>query len=473
MPINDEHPSYIDMADRWQRCRDVAAGSDSVKAAGRRYLPRPSGMEHLGEYAAYISRASFFNAMSRSIDGLAGAIFQKPPVVTVPPAIESFLPDISLADESFDMLALDVTREVLTVGRAVVLVDMGTESIGNRPYMLTLGAENLISWKTERRGGDSVLVRAVLREVVERADEDDESRIRTDVQYRELALSDDGFYIWRIHVRLPRAHLRDANAAIWIPTEWETPSRRGDPLPFIPLTVINASGLGVRVGRPPLIDLADVNLSHYRSSADREHSLHFVSMPTPWVSGLKGDGKLKIGSSVAWELAEGGRAGMLEHSGEGIGAIRENMEEKTRQMAALGARLLEEQPRTQETATAVGMRHSGEQASLRTIASVVDTGLSQALRRVAWWAGTKAAPADVKASVELNKDFMATKLTARELQALVSTWQSDGMSWETLHANLARGGVMRPDVSAEEEQAAIVRGGGGTPPRLELGNGVN
>lgn len=472
MAIDAAHPQYLDMAERWQRCRDVASGSDAVKAGGTKYLPCPPGMRAFDGYPAYVTRASFFNAMSRTIDGLGGAIFSKEPDITVPSKIKAaWLDNITLADMTLKMLALHVVREVLTVGRALVLVDYSKAA--SRPYMAVYPAESLVSWQSERRGGDSTLVRAVLREHVEGPDPNDENKITSNEQYRELVLPPSGEYKSRVHVRLPRAHLRDQSKTVWVASEWVTPGRLGDPFPFIPLTIFGASRLGPGVDRPPLIDLVDVNLSHYRSSADREHSLFYVSQPTPWVAGAKGDGPLLIGSSVAWNLEADGRAGMLEHSGEGIGAIKDVMNEKAAQMASLGARLLEEQPRVAETATAVQMRHGGEQASLRTIASVVETGLTQALRRFVWWqgeGGKVSTPEDVDAAITLNKDFMSMKLTADELRSIVLAWQADGISWETLHHNLTRGDLMRPDVSIEDERQAIRVGGGGLPAPLDVGD---
>jgi len=206
-----------------------------------------------------------------------------------------------------------------------------------------------------------------------------------------------------------------------------------------------------------LSDLADVNLSHYRTSADREHSLFWVSQPTAWTSGATGETPLRIGSSVAWSLPVDGKVGMLEHSGKGIGALRDSMLEKQLLMQTLGARLLEE-PVANETATAVRERHSGEQASLRVIAQVASAGLTKAMRAAIWWASSEPAPADVDAAITLNTDFLASRLTPEELKALLLSWQSDAVSFSTLHHNLQRGGIMRPGVSAEQELAAIQRG---------------
>lgn len=465
MPITDPHPEYEEMKSRWQTCRDVAGGSYEVKKAGTLYLPRPPGMDAFdGSYRAYLARALFFNAFSRTVDGLAGSIFQKPPTATVPKKLEGSLSDISLSDESLDGFALRTVREVLTIGRVAVLVDVSRE--GGEPYMSLYGAEELVNWRTERRGGNSVLVRAVLREVVEVADEKDESKIAILDQYREVALSEDGAYQVRMWARLPRAHMTDPSAELWIASDWVVPQRRGESLSFIPLVILGANKLGATVERPPLIDLADVNLSHYRSSADREQALYYVSQPTVWVAGAKGNGPLKVGSSVAWDLEKDGKAGLIEMTGKGIAAIKESMLEKEAQMATLGARLLEEAPTVAETATAVNMRHSGEQATLRTIAQVVEAGLSQALRWFVWWVSTEKTPADVEAGIELNKDFASVKMGPQELQALVTTWQSEGMSWETLHHNLTRGDVMRPGVTAEDEKAQIEREGGGSPEPL-------
>jgi hypothetical protein len=456
MPIDSTHPQYEQMAPLWRRCRDVAGGSDAVKAKTTTYLPCPGGMDPWRDYPAYLARALFFGAMARTIDGLAGSILQKAPTITAPPRVQPWLRDVTLGDQSLDLLAASVIREVLAVGRGAVLVDHTPEGASEpRPYMAFYDAEAIVSWRVERRGGDQQLVRAVLFETVEEPAYDDDAKIVSTAQYRELALTPEGLYQQRVHVKLPRSHVRDPGRTIWIASPWITPTRRGAPLQFIPLVVFGASALGPSVERPPLVDLADVNLSHYRSSADREHALYWVSSPTPWVAGAKGSGPMRIGSSVAWDLEKDGRAGMVEMTGQGVGALRDAMQEKAAMMASLGARLLEAAPSVAETAQAVQMRHSGEHASLRAIAQVASQGLTMALRWFAWWAGTEDRPADVPAAIELSKDFFSMKLSADELRSLVLAWQADGISFETLHHNLQRGDLMRPGVSVDDERHAI------------------
>jgi len=83
MAINATHSDYDASAGAWGRARDVVAGEDAVKRAGVRYLPRLDAQSD-DEYAAYVARASFFNATARTADGFLGLIFRRDPFVKVP-----------------------------------------------------------------------------------------------------------------------------------------------------------------------------------------------------------------------------------------------------------------------------------------------------------------------------------------------------------------------------------------------------
>src|SRR5574341_686442 len=86
--VDTKHKAYEEILAVWERCRDTRAGSDAVKKAGPKYLPplgshvsNGMGTEGAVKYNAYKMRALFFNAVGRTIDGLAGLVFQKPPEV--------------------------------------------------------------------------------------------------------------------------------------------------------------------------------------------------------------------------------------------------------------------------------------------------------------------------------------------------------------------------------------------------------
>ena len=175
--------------------------------------------------------------------------------------------------------------------------------------------------------------------------------------------------------------------------------------------------------RPPLIDLVEVNLAHYRVSADHKHALFLTAQPTPWAVGVKGETDLKIGSSSAWVFeAPDVKVGMLEFTGQGVEAMQSDLKDMQQQMSVLGARLLEVPPTHQEAAAAVRMRHAGDDAVLQKIAMSVGGGLSQVLRQHAWWSGT--GEYDETISAALSREFFAVRMGPEELQALLLAVQA-------------------------------------------------
>jgi hypothetical protein len=286
-------------------------------------------------------------------------------------------------------------------------------------------------------------------------------------QYRVLELVADGarvFYQQTVWTQ---------SGAEMAPTTSLIPLRRGAPLSFIPFVFLAPTSVSPRIAKPPLLDLVDVNISHYRTMADLEHGRHFVALPTPYVVGASDQtGPLSIGSGAAWLLPQGASAGMLEFTGQGLGALERADQQKRHMMAVLGARLLEEQgtkSNVSETAAAVGMRHAGEQATLKTLAQALETGLTLALQWHTWWLGTEATPEETGALFELNKDFSVLRMPAEELRALVEALQAKAISPETFYYNLEQGGLTRPGVTVEEEVEDIGDVAQGAAPFIPAG----
>jgi len=461
MPVETPCAEYEANIAKWTRCRDAADGGDAVKARGMAYLPALAShatAESSG-YKAYVLRALFYNATGRTIEGLSGSIFQKPPVLETPSSIEDHMKDVTLTGESAETFSLKSTREVLGEGRYGILVDMppvvpGAPAGDQRPYWTAFRAEEIVNWDSARVAGEQLLTLVVLKESYTVIDEKDPFRRSPEAQYRVLELigyeSPAPFYavtLWRKPPKKLEFEVFDRFI----------PMRKQAPLTYIPFVFLGPTSTSPTVEKPPLLDLVDVNLSHYRTSADLEHGRHFTALPTPWVSGQAADdeGDLSIGSEVVWVLEKDGKAGMLEFTGDGLGTLVTADQEKRRMMATLGAKLLEEQSSTQETADAVGMRHSGEHATLKTVAQVIEQGLTQVLKWHAWWVGTDADPEDVEASFELNKEMFSVKAKPEEVKTALLALQAGEMSYETFWFILTKGGWTREGVSAEEEKEQI------------------
>ena len=442
------------MTDRWERCRDVIqGGQDAVRGHGGTYLAFPEGLGLLSSGRdRYLRGADLYGAAARTQQGLAATMFAKPITTRVPKGLETRLGDITLTGDSLDTFGLSMAEELLTVGRVGVVVDLPAEPSGNpRPYVTLIRAENILNWRTRRVGGVEVPVLVVIAETVS---ELEGFRVRETPQIRVLRLDEDGHYI----VDLWRKGAPGVRGAIWDKVATFTPTRRDDPLGVIPVVVCNATGCGFNVTKPPLLDLVDVNLSHYQASAELSWARWHIACPTAVISGYQpdADGKLAIGSASAWVLPPAdAKAYMLEVHGKGLEELRLALSEKEQKMQTLGSRLLEAQPRANETASAVLLRHASDHATLRRLAKAESDALTRVLRIVSWWAGFSEQPDDPDVHATVNEDYHVAKLPPDELNALMALWQSGGISFDTLHWNLRRGEIIPHGRGVETERHLI------------------
>lgn len=464
MPVQTPHPQYVAKVPIWQRMRDVYAGEDAVKAARTTYLPKPGGMTE-EKYAAYVDRAMFFNGLRPTVEGFEGLVFRHAPEVKVPDAIAPHMDDITLDDTPLLDFAVRQFEEQLVVSRVGVLLDWSEAR--QRPYWVPYRAEQILNWRVGRVKDGLSLTRVVLDEMVEEVDPDDPWVPKAVRQLRVLLLEPAGA-TWAYRVEL----YREAKGAEGKPTgtfvlvEELQPTRRGTPLDFIPFMPYGPMGIETDIADPVLLDLVNVNLSQYRNYADLENGRHITGAPTPVVSGAPDDGTpLHIGSNVAWMLPLGGKADYLEFKGEGLGALEKAVEEKKALMASLGARLLQGDASRQETAEAVRLRHSGEHARLRNLATSATLALSAVLRWHLWWS---TAVSDVNAddaTITFATDYIETKLSPEEQKVLLLQWQAGAISHETYYHLLEKGGQTRKGVTfAEEQQALAAESPGIEPP---------
>lgn len=449
MPVNSTHPSYASHLNQWQRCRDAVDGSDAIKNRGGEYLPR-LGEQTQDEYKAYLMRALWYGASARTIQGLTGSVMRKEPTVEAPEALEAHLADVTLTGISFSAFAKTTLEEVLKTGRYGVLVDMPKEAHElQRPYYAAYTAESIINWKSVPVNGIPELTLVVLCEHVWEPNVDDVYLLEHIEQYRVLRLR-EGFYEVETFRKDTASPTKD-----WVSQGLLQPTFRGERLTHIPFCFFGPNTITPDIEKPPILDLVDVNLSHYRLSADLKHGLHFCGLPVYFFSGMPETTTIKIGSSQALTATDPQATGMiLAMDGQGLGPIGNEMKEEEQRMAVLGARLLEESKSAVESADTLTIRHSGDQSVLRSVANSVSTGLSKLLGWAALWSGVNPETAK-KATAKLNTDFMDAKMTFAELEALVRTWQSGAISYETMYYNMERGEVTRPGVDWKKEKAQI------------------
>lgn len=469
LPVEERHKAYDAHYVQWKRCRDVALGMDSVHAAGVEYLPKLADQTD-PEYKAYKMRAGFFNASWRTIVGLQGMLFRQPPKIVVPSAVEPLLEDIDLKGTPFVLQLIEVAEEALKIGRVGLLVDFPIVSkedetrmtqadagpLNLRPTIGVYKAESIINWQSRVIDNRTVLSQVRLEENV--AIRESEFKTVEEKRWRVLDLDATNTYRVRIFRKNDRGEQEQVGTDVW-------PEMGGKNLDYIPFYFIGVDDNTWECDAPPLIDLVDLNLGHYRVSADYEHGCHFTGLPTPYIAGHRAKEneqgvvieKFNIGSTTAWVFGDPlTKVGFLEFSGQGLEALRLNLEDKKKDMAVLGARMLEALQKQVEAADTAAIHRGGENSMLSSVAQSISIGVRRAMLTFCRWAGADVPEDDSKAvEFELNRDFFPVPMDSNELNALVNSWQKGAISYESLFDNLQRREVVPKDVTAEEEQDKI------------------
>ena len=450
--VDVKHPDYEENEERWKRCRDTVSGSDAVKAAGKEYLPlldKQTGPD----YEAYVKRALFYGATSRTVQALLGAAFRKDPNYEVPSAFEELLESLTSNGLSILDFSRRTVRELLVVGRVGLLVDVDGE---DTVYAEMYKTENIFNWRTARIDGKEEVTMVVLNEEFSDT-ESDEFAVKKGYQIRVLHLTKgingqaDKYMYWQQLYRKGLNNDKDTWIKYGDPV---VPLRLGARLERIPFFFVNPNSLTTDTEKPVLLDLVDVNLSHYRSSADLEHGAHYTALPTAWIAGFSPDKEYNIGSRTAWVSEKvDAKAGYLEFTGQGLDALMKLIARKEQLMAVLGARMLEEQKKSAEAADTHRIRQSGESGALSVVVGTASEALELVLQKIIWWKGSN----DTKTSVEyhLNDDFIDDRMKPDELIAFMKLWQSGSISQNTFLYNLKRGEILSPETSIEDEKELI------------------
>ncbi len=426
------HPDYDKYSRKWLRIRDCIEGSDDVKSKRTAYLPQLTGQSS-AEYNAYLARALFVSFSDRTLKGIVGLMTEREPQIEAPDEMRTFFEDTDNQGTSFFELLRSVTEEVMSMGRTGLLIDFPVE--GGHAYTVHYAAENILNWNTDPTLRNLNML--VLQEEKFWPQPNTIHFISRYTEFRLLRLnqvtSNYEGEIWRRSTADTSLGSLNRRAII-------EPRVRGAPIDIIPFTFITSNGLQTQLSKPPLLDIVDVNLSHYRTSADLEHGRHFTALPVPVVSGVDSDTPLKVGSEQAWILPpHQAKAFYLEFTGQGLQSLEKALQEKADQMAIFSTRLMDNSGQGSESPDNVRIRHSSDAANMTRIAETIENGFNRHYNLIKEMEGIPGPPV----KITLNKHFLDPRMPAAELREIVKAFTEGSINEETLIFNLQRGDIMQ------------------------------
>ena len=449
-----ESPAYSGVAQRNAApgiavCSDVRAGTLQLRALREYYLPKFE-QEHPNDYTQRTVRATLYNALGRTVEGLTGIAFRKPMALAenLPEPLVLVLMDLDRLGTPIQRMVVRLFGAALTTGHTHVLVDMpraaGFETLaderraGVRPYWVPIGAANVLR-AYPSASDPSRLGRFAYMEHV----------TVPQGQFGDIEMARVREYYDQAGAVSYRSWTRVAGKEKW---EEETPMTTMSGISRIPVVTMYTNRTGFFTSEPPLLDLAMENVAHFQISSDRRTTLHKIGMPTPVITGEADSEKnYKFGPSSALVLPDPqSKAYFLEPSGGGLSESREELKDIEKRMAALGLSMLQTDTRAAETAEAHRISREQTTSALHLAVTNVGAGLNEAVNLTAEWMGREA----VEDPVSLNMDFDDTYLDADKIEIYSTLVSERQLSMETFW-NLLRNGEILPssfDPEAELER---------------------
>jgi hypothetical protein len=434
-----------EMAPAIKVCRDVAGGFEKVQG----YLPQHP-KEETANYLIRRDRRTFFNAFGRTVEGLTGMIFRRDPKLSddVPEPIREHWENIDNAGTHGDVFASELTKDAIEAGMSVILVDMPNaepaanaaqeKALGLRPYWVRYNAEDVSAF-SEQVGGRTLLSQIVFHEeTVERDGKFGDKKVD---RYRVFMRTAAGVE-WELWVK------RDGDNKDAVLEDSGVLANQTE----IPASVCYGKRTGFYTSKPPLKDLADLNLLHYETNSDYHHAAHIANVPVLAVFGMDNEGPVVIGPNSTIKLSDKKDcdAKWLETEGSALGHTRQILQDIEQNMATLGLNFLSRDKRAAETAEAKRIGKSEGDSALAKIARSCEDAIEQALAFHAKYMGL-----DEGGSVEVNKDYEDLTLTPEEWAALNHSREIGEISRETYWNILLAGERLPPDFDAEEEAARL------------------
>lgn len=454
---------YDVMAPRWALAEDLLGGTEAMRAAGEAHLPRHQDEQDI-TYRSRLKGTTLLNMFQHTLDTLVGKPFSNPIKVSekVPPEVLNLLSDVDLQGNNLDVFCRAWFREAMAKGFCHVLIDYPRKdenvktlddqrNAGLRPYFVLVKPENLRAARYETINGQEVLIEVRILEVYK-------ERIGfIDVSRRRVRVLTPGF----VTLFAPKLDAKGQEVQQGGRVVWE---QQGEPvptdIPAIPLVTFYATKDGFMICKPPLQDLAHLNVEHWQSSSDQRHILTVSRFPILACSGAAGGAEddsddLTIGpNKILYNRDPQGRFYYVEHQGNAIEAGRKDLESIEDQMASYGAQFLRKKPGNQ-TATAAALDSSEARSDLAAMVIVFKDIVAHALYWAARWMG-KELPDDGANTVDISLDWTDGLAPMRDnLQTLRDARDKEEISRLAYVNTLKEIGILPEDYDAEEDAEQI------------------
>jgi hypothetical protein len=432
MQVQDPNSVWRNQEPHWILIEDLMQGTYGMRKKHRRYLPQePRELDE--SYDNRLARSvcpPYYQRLERM---LAGMLTRKPVRLTdTADIIQEQLFDVDLQGNDLNVWTYETTRKMIRYGHVGVLVDAPKAEYEGRPYWCTYTPREILGWRYE--GSELVQLRLMEKVVLP----DGEYGEKTAEQVRVLT---PGEY---------KIYQKQKN------TNFELIDEGTTSLDKIPFSVAYANRLNIMESRPPLEDIAELNLKTYQVQSDLDNQLHISAVPMLAFFGFPSAAEeVSAGPGEAIAFPADGRAEYIEPKGTSFDHQFKRLEQIAGQINELGLSAVLGQKLSAETAEAKRLDRSQGDSTMQVIAQNTQDMIDNSLQFHAQYLGNTTAAG----SSYVNRDFLGARLDPQEIGSLLQLYTAGTITQETLLNQLSLGEILGDEFDVDAELEATANAG--------------
>ena len=440
--------AVLDMTKGWEIMKAVSSGTEYLRENSEAFLP----LEPREDYDAYLSRVNrsvFSPYTQRLVRAATGLILRKPiTVIGDPYWTDVFVKDVDGCGSDLDEYARRNLICALTYGHSNTLVDFpaprGARSLAEerlqnrRPYWIEIDPSNIYGWRLDREVNYGKLIQVRIAEKAVVPDGDFGEKV-----YEQIRVIEPGKYrIYRKRETTKDMYTEDDAFAGNFDSpadekDYELVESGGFSLGEIPLVTVYAGKTDTMTSKPPLLDIAYLNLAHFQRQADLIHSLHVASQPLLVMEGWDDQTKdMAISVNYAMATQPGNKVYYVEPAASAFEAQAAEIQELQSQMATLGISTLSQQKFVAESADARRLDRVDTNSMLSMVSLDLEQKMQKAFNLSANYLGIE--PPEIK----ISRDFDIDRLIGQDITALTSLFDQQVIDREEFRDILVQGEVL-------------------------------
>jgi len=432
--INDPNNTWFQQEPHWILIEDLLGGTYQMRSKHRKYLmqePRELDESYDNRLARSVC-PPYFLRLERM---LAGMLTRKPVRLSdTGNNLREQLFDVDLQGNDLNVWTYETARKMIRYGHIGVLVDAPATGNNGRPYWVTYTPRDILGWRTEMIDGEMQFSQLRLLEKVSEPDGEYGEKI-----VEQVRLLTPGAF--EIH--------RKAKTGKFVKIDEGTM-----PVDKIPFSVAYSNRVNLLESRPPMSDIAELNLKAYQIQSDLDNQLHISAVPMLAFYGFPQNAEeVSAGPGEAIAFPADGRAEYIEPDGKSYDAQFRRLDRLESQINELGLAAVLGQKLSAETAEAKRIDRSQGDSTMMVVAQQMQDMIDNCLLFHSQYINSDAG------SCFVNRDFLSQRLEPQEIQALLTLYTSGSITQKTLLDQLTEGEVLGDEFDVEEEIEATQSGG--------------